>query len=142
MTRFEKVEEYEPITRLIGKTIQEIWISPNKIDIAFVVDGGQVMGFAAEGDCCSSSWFENISGVNTAKGAKVIAVEEVNLGEIDHPDDGQSYDCLRAYSTKIKLEGRPDLEIEYRNDSNGYYGGSIDKGVDDLKNLTLLTDDF
>ncbi len=106
---------------LLGKTILAIQISPDRRDLRFITDQGDVVG-ETEGDCCSTSWVEAIDPPTRGFPAKVLSV-----GDVPMPDwgDMEGKDCVKYYGFKITTD-RGDILIDYRNDSNGYYGGSLD----------------
>lgn len=122
---------------LIGKTIVGMSISADAQFLVFNTNEGEV-AYYAEGDCCSNSWFENISGVNNV--GQVISVADINMPE---PDQGD-HECLRAYGIRIATN-IGHIIIEYRNSSNGYYGGwceFYDYALPDKINLRKLTEDM
>lgn len=105
---------------LEGKIIQEVWIDQaNERFLMFQTDQG-LLAYEAEGDCCSESWFYHVLGVDNLIGQRVLEIEHVDLGE---PLDGFSrQDVDELYGVKIKTE-RGWADVEFRNSSNGYYGG-------------------
>jgi hypothetical protein len=128
--------------RLEGKTITGIFIGdrtgtidnprehePNIGEfIKFTTDAGDVM-FRLDGDCCSESWFSDITGYDALVGATVTLVEPVEFSEEEQKkqiEDGRCrQDVDEIYGYKITTDkGRAD--IWFRNSSNGYYGGSCE----------------
>jgi hypothetical protein len=93
-------------------------MGPNGDYVTFHTTEGNINA-AAEGGCCSHTWVESIEGPKTGK---VIAVEDTKLRSEDYDEDG---DVIQFYSFKVTIEGKGYLDIEYRNSSNGYYGGSL-----------------
>lgn len=100
------------------------------------------------GDCCSHSWIEDVFEPNALIGHTILRVEDLDLDTpanqkpcihcnenhmtiIDDMYDGtvkvtdqNSHDHLQYYGFAIYTEvGR--FVIDFRNESNGYYGGSI-----------------
>ncbi len=127
---------------LIGRKIVEV--RGDKYSIGFVMDdgaGGQLyQQYDACGDCCSNTWIEHVSGVPLVIGGIVQSVEDKGMGAHDDP----VHDYLRTYRTSI-ITDKGQLDIEYRNASNGYYGGSLEHGTDDILKqgaLPVLTSDF
>ena len=115
------------LKKLVGKTITEVWLDPSDQHyLKFVTDDGDYV-YYAEGDCCSECWFYQISGFDALLGHTVLECEDVEMGEISDGKTRQEFDEL--YGVKIKTTGGRAL-LEFRNSSNGYYGG----------NLVLLTD--
>lgn len=88
--------------------------------IAFVCEEG-TWTFLADGDCCSQSYIDSVDG---PKSGKILDVEQPEWGDAiakDETDDG----LTQFYRTTLLIEGKGRLDIEYRNESNGYYGGSL-----------------
>lgn len=79
--------------------------------------------FRVEGDCCSNSWIEHLEVPNDVKGATLLEVKDISMGEIPSPE-GQNHECLQSYETRF-VTNRGEIVLEYRNSSNGYYGGYL-----------------
>lgn len=79
------------------------------------------------GDCCSTTWIESIDLTEPLLYAVIKKIEDIDMpdgphvGTINHPNvDVVSYYGLRITTNKgISV-------IDYRNDSNGYYGGYLE----------------
>jgi hypothetical protein len=107
---------------LIGLVIQAVELSPDKETLTLFGAGGVPLGrLVTTGDCCSHSWIEHVEGEEHLLGQPIRRVEEVYLSRQDHPE----FDCLQSYSFKIWTD-RGICDIEFRNSSNGYYGGEIE----------------
>lgn len=105
---------------LDGKVIQQVRIADDKKAILFVTDKGEVIA-KCDGDCCSSTWIEHLSLPAYGLPARVISVENLNMPDLGSPDE---YDVIAYYGCKIVTD-KGDLVIDYRNESNGYYGGNL-----------------
>src|SRR3990167_2600399 len=109
---------------LVGKTIKSFTLKGGGEDITFHCKEGDV-AFGAEGDCCSHTWIESIDMPGNLRGV-VLSVEEIempNLGNID----GKRHTGVNEvsyYGLKI-ITKRGHAVLDYRNDSNGYYGGNL-----------------
>ncbi|HEY6020170.1 MAG TPA: hypothetical protein VIY48_09795 [Candidatus Paceibacterota bacterium] len=137
---------------LIGKSIKKIEISEELL--RFTTTDDMQYSYLAVGDCCSSSYFYDFYGVkNLLAGNPITAIEEVDLGEEETSDDSllQLYG-VRLITTAIipKYPNIPPVEVSaifsFRNESNGYYGGYLEK-IEDASlynetNLVELTDDI
>ena len=130
---------------LVGKKINKVFI--NEMYLKFETDGGNFV-YEVTGDCCSYSFFYDFYGVkNFLEGGKVTEVKEVELDPTDLfvvPDKG---DVTAVYGFAITTApkendyyGERTSVFSFRNESNGYYGGSIDK-VEDREVLPEITDD-
>ena len=112
---------------LIGKKIVNAYLSADKTYLGFILEGGERLAYYTEGDCCSHSWIEYFSNSEYLAGALVLDVQDIDGVEGSSDYTSSDDDCIQCYGVKVILEGRPAFELEYRNASNGYYGGSLDK---------------
>lgn len=110
---------------LVGKTIVSHELKDDGSQLKLNCSDGTAVKLETEGDCCSFSWIESIDAPEALLGT-VVSVEDIdmpNLGNIDGTRH-QGVDEVAYYGLKITTEkGR--CVIDYRNDSNGYYGGWI-----------------
>lgn len=112
---------------LVGKTLTGLKIADDKLALLFQTTDGDVVA-RCDGDCCSSTWVEHVELPALDFPAKVLTVEDVDLpGSCDdHPE----HECLEVYGCKITTD-RGEIVIDYRNSSNGYYGGNLSWPDDD-----------
>ena len=129
---------------LDGKKVLQIDLAKDYTAVRFIVEGGNPIFALADGDCCSESWIEHVSIPAGGFPATVVGVSDIELPGSDdtHPE----YDCLRVYGLKISTD-RGDIVIDYRNSSNGFYGGHLVwpggvfwKGASDDDYVTLYSD--
>ena len=133
---------------LIGKTILEIKVNHDKTGVLFVTNEGDVMA-KCDADCCSFTWIEHMTLPALGCPALVTSVED-----LDMPDLGDMPDCevIAYYGCKISTN-KGEIVIDYRNDSNGYYGGDLSWPGDHFyggvygqnvpkENWSLINDDF
>lgn len=108
---------------LIGKVITAVHVATDKKAIRFDVEGGEPIVAKADGDCCSSTWIEALDTPDLLIGGTVTAVEDIPMPDIPgaEPDD---YDVIAYYGCKISTT-KGACVIDYRNSSNGYYGGNL-----------------
>lgn len=106
---------------LIGKTVAGLQLTTDKKAIRFVLADGSDVVARADGDCCSSTWIEHIS--LPARGFPAVVLE---AGDIDMPDLGSpgEYESIAYYGFELKTD-KGHMVIDYRNESNGYYGGDL-----------------
>lgn len=105
---------------LVGKTITGMKIAEDKKALLFITDQGEAV-VKVDGDCCSSSWVESIELPALGFPAKVTAVSDLDLPGVDQKDE---YDFIAVYGCKITTD-KGEIVIDYRNSSNGYYGGNL-----------------
>jgi len=107
---------------LEGKTITAIELASDKKAMRFMVSAGEPIIAKADGDCCSSSWIESIEPPAFGFPATVLKIEELDLPGSNA--NNEEHECLSVYGLKITTD-KGDIVIDYRNSSNGYYGGNL-----------------
>ena len=123
---------------LIGRVVHGLWVADGSTRLIFETDQGD-LAFVAEGDCCSTSWFNDIIGVAAFEHALVRAAETWTP---DPPDNTDGYECLQVYGVKLTTESGY-VDILFRNESNGYYGGYLeDTANTSLDGATRITRDW
>jgi hypothetical protein len=105
---------------LIGRTIKSIQIAEDKMAIKFITDSDDVV-MLVDADCCSHTWVEHVE--LPALGFPALVIDVVDL-DMNKEDEWNDYDLIQYYGCKITTD-KGDIVIDYRNSSNGYYGGSI-----------------
>src|SRR5947209_1085263 len=126
---------------LIGKIIKKILVSDNDEILVFDTSDGMI-AYETEGDCCSSTWFESITGVEALIGQVVTEQETIEMPvPASREYKGDHYvDELQDYGEKLKT-AKGVIDIVYRNSSNGYYGGNINRltAVPDISSFKEIT---
>jgi hypothetical protein len=111
---------YSGIDNIRGRTIHAVYISDDKVYLTLELDDGYAH-FWVDGDCCSNTWIESVQLPALGMGGIIAEI-------IEHPtfEDAASTedDCVQVYQT-ILVTTMGEMMVEYRNASNGYYGGSI-----------------
>lgn len=107
---------------LKGKRIQSFILDDGREAITFQTDAGAVR-LETDGDCCSQTWIESLDDPDALLGTVISAaqIEMPDLGNVPTPHHEYA-DVVEYYGLKITTE-RGRCVIDYRNDSNGYYGG-------------------
>jgi hypothetical protein len=59
---------------------------------------------------------------NSVQGRTLVEVQDERMGQESQGDYGE---LRQFYQTKFRLDNGDTITIEYRNDSNGYYGGYL-----------------
>ena len=110
------------IEKIAGHTITKVEISQSKEYLRITTDR-RTFVFEAKGDCCSHSWFEAIDDPQAMLG-KVVEVEEIDIPFSKTRPEQVDYEYIQYYGVRFTTAaGR--ATVEYRNSSNGYYGGSL-----------------
>lgn len=110
---------------MVGKILKSVDLSADKARITFAFADGTTQAFGVSGDCCSNSWIEHMETPGDVDGAKVLAVEESDVVVDDSPAAVAEHEHLQVYQTFFRTD-KGTITLEYRNSSNGYYGGSLD----------------
>ena len=105
---------------LVGKTITGMKIADDKEAILFVCTDGDIKA-KCDADCCSYTWIEHVELPALGFPATVIDVEGLDMPDLG---DMPGCDIVEYYGLKITTT-KGEIIIDYRNDSNGYYGGSL-----------------
>ena len=127
--------------QLIGKKITELRISADQSVLAFYTDQG-VIAYETYGDCCSETWFADITGVSALLGGTVQTADEVSMDGYNVEDGRTRQDFDEAYGVKLTTD-KGYSDIVFRNSSNGYYGGSIGLLRHEMPDgMTAITDDW
>lgn len=96
-----------------------------------------IIRYRSVGDCCSESWVENIDDLENMIDSEILSVEALDVTE--EKDDRQG--SLTKYDYLIKT-AKGDARLEFRNTSNGYYGGWLElKSVNSRANGEVLWSD-
>lgn len=113
--------------KLLGATITSIMIAADRLAIKFVTDKGDIVALA-DADCCSYTWIENIERPALGFPALVQEVRNLDMPALGYDAPSNYYgqgEVLAFYGLEI-VTNKGSITIDYRNDSNGYYGGSLD----------------
>lgn len=106
---------------LVGKTITGIKLAADKEAILFETTEGGIKAWC-DADCCSHTWVEHIELPALGFPALVISADDLDMNK--PPLENDEYECLQYYGFKIVTD-KGEIVIDYRNSSNGYYGGSL-----------------
>jgi hypothetical protein len=136
---WETYGDVHVMQNLVGRKVSALSISDNQSLLVVTHDEGEAI-YETEGDCCSNTWIADIVGVDRLLGQMVLAVESVRMESVEDGRTRQDYD--RFYGIKLTTTGGY-VDIVYRNSSNGYYGGSLERRKDVVtRKLTAITEDF
>lgn len=105
---------------LEGRTLTGVMITKDLICLKFETTDGDVFA-RCDAECCSHTWVEHIELPARGFPAKVLSVEDLDL---PNPEPKEEHEYVQAYGLKVCTD-KGDLVIEYRNESNGWYGGSL-----------------
>ena len=134
-------------TSLVGQRINGIFVNDNHTELAFRTTEGRYLGYATCGDCCNTVYINHFTGADVVgegnafdilRGALVLAVED--KGWTENRADG--YDVVQEGFWTIRTD-RGYIDLEVRNEHNGYYGGHITEDDEpDMAFFKELREDF
>lgn len=107
---------------LKGKTITAVYLSADAKALRFDIEHGDPIIAQADGDCCSETWIESVDAPERLIGEPVLSAEDIEMPDLGTPEDKE---CVAYYGFKI-VTAKGDVVVDYRNNSNGYYGGSLE----------------
>src|SRR5690606_29117867 len=96
----------------------------DKVALKFITTDGDIVA-RCDADCCSHTWIEGIENTVREFPAIVIGAEDILDGLPDTIEDDPEHECLQFYGFRITTD-KGVIVIDYRNSSNGYYGGSLE----------------
>jgi hypothetical protein len=105
--------------QLVGKTLTKVELAADKMAIRFTVDGETVVA-KCDADCCSHTWIESVEMPAGGLPATILGIGELTLPQ-DQERDGE---LIQFYGLKLVTD-KGDFVLDYRNESNGYYGGDL-----------------
>jgi hypothetical protein len=113
-------------------TVEDVFFDPKDTTgiVTLVSTEGSVLKFELDGDCCSSSFFDEqaIIDFKTLFGHTINTVENVFIGIDESNTTGKTdISCLKITTDK------ESFSFMWRNESNGYYSGSIAFFLNGLK---------
>lgn len=108
--------------KLVGKKITEaVQLRADTLRFTFV--DNEELYLTTGSECCSTSWVEHFDAPTFPNnGTPILEVAEFPVNEAENPG---KHDCLQVYQTHFRT-AFGNIRVEYRNCSNGYYGGSLD----------------
>jgi len=120
------INEEELTELMVGKVVTALFLDKDCQHYVRFQTTTRNMDFYCEGDCCSEAWFADLLGVENLTNATIIAVIEKPMDDYDVCDGRgrQESDCVYGFTFKTT---KGDFDLIFRNSSNGYYGGWLDK---------------
>ena len=140
MVEIEKTDRH-PFAKLLGTKVEAVMVSPEGWYLRIDTSAGS-FGFFADYDCCSESWFADLTGAEALIGHTITGITEVDLGDVADDRCRQEYDLAYGFAFTT-TGGRADIVL--RNSSNGYYGGWVSddwSGAAMEKATVRVTDDW
>lgn len=108
---------------LFGCKVVRLSVSVGEQDLVFWTENKGPIVYSTEADCCSETWFADITGVKALLGEVITTAQHVHMPDASQ-DDRSRQDFDSFYGIRLTTP-KGDVDIVYRNSSNGYYGGSL-----------------
>lgn len=120
---------------IVGVTVTSFTLDDDRegATLEGIRDGQSVkFRLVVDADCCSNTWIESVIEESALVGHTITDIEDLELPD-DSPVNGDRHtalgedfyeDEMAFYGLAITTE-RGKCVIDYRNSSNGYYGGSM-----------------
>lgn len=80
--------------------------------------------YEAYGECCSETWFADITGLDNLRKQTVIGVRILDV-DLPEGDTRTRQESDQVYGYRLSTR-KGDCDIIFRNSSNGYYGGELE----------------
>lgn len=118
---------------LVGRTICAHDLESDGSALRLWLADGGMATLIPVGDCCSETWIESIDNPSALRGT-IRACEEIpmpdlgNVGTPRHPDVDR-FDVVDYYGLRVVTE-LGHCTVDFRNESNGWYGGWLELEVD------------
>ena len=136
--KYDAERRQERYGRLFNRPLLAVKLHTDREQLDFEFEDGSVVSYLTYGDCCSFTWIEHLEQPIDLRGAVITGVDEPEMEESTNSDDGgctpekqcnyptgdHSHECVACYRTVFHTD-KGDIDVEYRNDSNGYYGGDL-----------------
>jgi hypothetical protein len=106
---------------LIGKTITAFEMTNDRKAMRFVVADGEPVVALCDADCCSETWIEHVILPERGFPALVLDADDIEMPDLGEMPDR---DVVAYYGFKAVTD-KGEIVVDYRNDSNGYYGGNL-----------------
>jgi hypothetical protein len=116
--------EYKVIEGAVVKTLDA-----NEDRLILHLEDGRRATFELEGDCCSWSHFTDVRQFKELEGVRITKVEE-RTNEDKNKTDGENGEV--SWHFLVFTTDKGHVTIDWRNDSNGYYDGSVIFSVEEV----------
>lgn len=125
---------------VVGHTVVSVKVDGDEAVIRTV--GGGTLLLRLDGDCCSHSYFTKDAQFEDLIGAKILSAEEVweESGFAPYNEDS-SWATYKWHFLKFATD-KGYVTIDWRNESNGYYDGSLTVRFEDGPDLPHAKDIF
>ena len=117
-------DDYSHEDRLVGQIVTSASITSDKEIIELTLHPDRAVYLITEGGCCSHSWFSHVEGIRSLIGQEILSLESRPFNSFRKKDDDGYESYIKVYGFAI-VTATGKTVFEFRNSSNGYYGGSV-----------------
>lgn len=112
----------ELVKKVKGRIIGQCLVTDDSARLQ--LEGDVVLRLSLDGECCSSSYFTNLEQFRELEGSRILALEERAEAASFVPYALEKTEVL-SWHFLVFTTDRGHVTIDWRNDSNGYYDGTI-----------------
>ena len=129
---------------MLGKYVERVYVSDGE-NLLMFHNGSVTTTYEACGECCSESWFADITGLDNLRGQTVVGVRILDV-DLPEGDTRTRQESDQVYGYRLSTR-KGDCDIIFRNSSNGYYGGELrlvgrDTRLDEVTFTEITTDEW
>lgn len=106
-----------------GVKVTGIDVTDDSISIRLNTTIGPIIG-VCDADCCSETWIEDIEAPALGFPCTLLGGYDLDMPDARDSEEGEPQEWIAFYGLRLHTSSG-DIDIEYRNASNGYYGGSL-----------------
>ena len=112
------------LAELVGCTVVSVDTKDSE-RVKLMLSDGREATFGLDADCCSHSYFTDLGQFHELAGGLILNAEERHgVGSGDSRDVGDDNNCI-SWHFLVFMTSHGHVTIDWRNDSNGYYDGSL-----------------
>lgn len=117
--------QFQQFDGILNRTLDSVEHTDDTLTFWF--EDGTGARYDVEGDCCSHSWIEHVTIPDGIRGNVIRDVKQADMQEpFDHGHDNEDEwgNYIQVYANAFVTDVG-EIIFEYRNSSNGYYGGFL-----------------
>lgn len=107
---------------MLGEYVRRVSVSDGEHYLMFRCRNVTIT-YATYGECCSETWFADITGLDNLRGQTVTGVRILDV-DLPEGDTRTRQESDQVYGYRLATR-KGDCDIIFRNSSSGYYGGEL-----------------
>lgn len=122
-----QIGKVEFCKEIVGMCVLEAHLVEGDLKLKTIKEGHTyAVELIPDGECCSTSWIESVNDLKDLKGAILFSFEHVSGHSESDAHSKIDYDFYKFRTSKGYVD------VEMRNESNGYYSGWLDYHITQL----------